>query len=303
MDSPPLPTGLVVCPLTRADVSATIAMVNACEVHDSGEPMWEAADLLSEMQTEGFELAQDSIGVFEGDQIVGWAIVLTRRSAWIDVHPDARGRGIGTWLRKWSVDRANQRGFDQVGQTIDDRRKEVAKTLVAAGYQSRRTSWLLRIQHTTRPHNPTPPSGIELRPFRTSDDPKVFTMFEDAFSEFRDRPSASVAWWRATTVARQGFAPDDLVVAFDGHRIVGGAFLIDSAEVWVDKLAVHREYRRRGIARALLQTAFQRSFDRGYRRTSLSTDSNTGALTLYERLGMTVHRSFTYYALDLPRLE
>jgi ribosomal protein S18 acetylase RimI-like enzyme len=98
---------------------------------------------------------------------------------------------------------------------------------------------------------------------------------------------------------RQGFQPEDLVLAVAGGRIVGGAFLIDADEIWIDKLAVDRRFRHRGIARALLQTAFVRSFDRGYGWTSLSTDSRTGALTLYERIGMSVHRSFTWYGLDL----
>ena len=62
---------------------------------------------------------------------------------------------------------------------------------------------------------------------------------------------------------------------------------------------VAREERNRGIARALLQTAFVRAFERGHRWTSVSTDSDTGALTLYEHVGMTVHRSFAHLALDL----
>ena len=98
---------------------------------------------------------------------------------------------------------------------------------------------------------------------------------------------------------REGFEPDDLVLAVADERIVGGAFLIDADEIWVDKLAVAREFRHRGIARALLRTAFVRSHHRGYAWTSLSTDSRTGALSLYERIGMTIHRSFTRYGLDL----
>ena len=72
-----------------------------------------------------------------------------------------------------------------------------------------------------------------------------------------------------------------------------------SAPVPVDKLAVAKDHRHRGIARALLQTAFVRSSDRGYTWTSLSTDSRTDALSLYRRVGMTIHRSYTSYALDL----
>jgi ribosomal protein S18 acetylase RimI-like enzyme len=98
---------------------------------------------------------------------------------------------------------------------------------------------------------------------------------------------------------REGFRFDDLVLATAGDRIVGGAFLIDADEIWVDKLAVDRDFRHRGIARALLHTAFQRSFERGHPWTSLSTDSDTGALSLYEHVGMRIHRSFTHYALDL----
>ncbi len=98
---------------------------------------------------------------------------------------------------------------------------------------------------------------------------------------------------------REGFDSEDLVLAVANGRIVGGAFLIDADEIWVDKLAVDREFRHRGIARALLQAAFVRSFNRGYSWTSLSTDSRTGALSLYERIGMRIHRSFTQYVLDL----
>src|SRR3954464_10087033 len=75
--------------------------------------------------------------------------------------------------------------------------------------------------------------------------------------------------------------------------------LIDSGEIWIDKLAVAANHRHGGIARALLWTAFRRSFERGYDHTSLSTDSLTGALTLYERIGMHVTRAFTNWAIDL----
>jgi len=67
----------------------------------------------------------------------------------------------------------------------------------------------------------------------------------------------------------------------------------------VDKLAVAHEFRHRGIARALLQTAFLRSFDLGYSWKALSTDSRTRALSLYARIRMRIHRSFTRYGRDL----
>ena len=49
----------------------------------------------------------------------------------------------------------------------------------------------------------------------------------------------------------------------------------------------------------MLHVAFERSFERGYDHTSVSTDSRTGALTLYERIGMRVVESFTNWGIDL----
>ena len=295
-----LPQGLTARPLTLDDVDDTITMVNTCELIDSGELMWERADLLSDISVDGFDPNADWLGVFDGDRIVAWAFLQGPRRLWIDVAPDVRGRGIGTSLRRWAIDRARVRGNDRLGQTIEDGRTDVASSLRLAGFTPRHTSWILRMDHPTEPPPPEAPTGIEVRAIRMPDEEQqTLEMFETAFSEFDDRLPTSIDTWRGTVTEREGFVPDDLVVAVDGDRVVGGAFLIDADEIWVDKLAVASTHRHKGVARALLRTAFRRSFDRGYDHTALSTDSRTGALTLYERVGMHVTRSFTNWAIDL----
>jgi mycothiol synthase len=294
------PAGLTARPLTLDDVDATIAMVNTCELIDSGELMWERADLLSDISVEGFDPERDWLGVFDGDRVVAWAFLQGPRRLWIDVAPDVRGRGIGTSLRRWAVARAHERGNDRLGQTVEDTRTNVATTLRSAGFTPRHTSWILQMDHPTEPSTVDPPSGIEIRAIQMpTEEAQTLEMFEAAFSEFDDRLPTPVDDWRASVTRRAGFVPDDLVVAVEGARVVGGAFLIDSDEIWIDKLAVAATHRHRGVARALLGTAFRRSFNRGYDHTSLSTDSRTGALTLYERVGMRVTRSFTNWAIDL----
>ena len=294
-----LPPGLTSRALTAADVDDVVAMVNACELADTGAAALERADIASDSATDGFDPAHDWIGVLEGGRFVAWGMIVHRRSAWIDVHPAARGRGIGTAVRRWSVDRAREKGSGRIGQTIDDRRLEVAEMFRAAGYTPRHTSWILRMDHPERPAEPRLPDGVELRSIQPEDEEPAFAMFEEAFSEFTDRLPGSPVTWRALTIGREGFEPDDLIVAVADGRVIGGAFLIDSDEIWVEKLAVAKDHRHRGVARALLQTAFRRSFDIGYDHTSLSTDSRTGALTLYERIGMHVQTSFTHYGIDL----
>ena len=62
----------------------------------------------------------------------------------------------------------------------------------------------------------------------------------------------------------------------------------DPDQGWIDDLGVRRAYRRRGIAEALLKTAFAELYRRGERRVGLGVDaeSPTGATRVYERAGM-----------------
>jgi mycothiol synthase len=291
--------GLVARPLHESDLDAVVSMVNACELHDTGEVMLARADLVADAGAEGFDPSADWIGVFEGDHIVGLGILERRSRLHTDVHPDARGRGVGAWLRDWSEERARAAGSASVVQVIDDRREDVASILTADEYTPQGTSWILRMDHPDRPARPVPPPGIELRACRPGDEEDVLLLFERAFSEWPGRQPTSPATWRAMVTEREGFESEDLIVALADGTVVGGAFLIDAGEIWVDKLAVASGFRHRGIARALLLTAFGRSFDRGYAWTALSTDSRTGALSLYERIGMRIHRSFTRYGREL----
>ena len=294
-----LPDGLTARPLTATDVDDVIAMINACERHDTGELMWEREDLIADSSSDGFDTEHDWIGVFDGDRCVAWAMVLQQRRTFVDVHPDTRRRGIGSALRDWTVDRVRALGGAYASQTIDDRRTDVVSALQAAGYTPRFTSWVLRMDHPVPPE-PAPPDGITLRAFRPADETELLAMFEEAFSEFEDRPPSSAGTWRAMTTRREGFRNEDMIVAVDGERIVGGAFLIRSAgSIWVDKFAVHRDYRHRGIARAMLAAAFARSHELGSSFTELNTDSRTGALSFYERIGMHIRLSYTNWALDL----
>ncbi len=143
--------------LTFDDIDTVVAVANACERHDVGFTMWERGDLASGFRIDGVDPADDTVGVWDRARNVGWAFLPNDRGAWVDVHPDARGSGIGTWLRRWTERRARQRGSKRIGQTINDRALEAVALLVAAGYTPRRTSWTLEIEHAERPADPTIP--------------------------------------------------------------------------------------------------------------------------------------------------
>jgi ribosomal protein S18 acetylase RimI-like enzyme len=73
----------------------------------------------------------------------------------------------------------------------------------------------------------------------------------------------------------------------------------DRAEAWVAQLAVHPAHRRRGLAARLLAETARGARGRGTPSVGLSTDTRTGALGLYQRLGMRTRHTLVRYALDL----
>ena len=83
--------------------------------------------------------------------------------------------------------------------------------------------------------------------------------------------------------------------------VVGVAMVIGSSDgmLWVDELAVAADQRGLGLARALLADSFAEGRRRGLTRSGLSTDSRTGALGLYEHVGMEVVASFRRLTLPL----
>jgi GNAT superfamily N-acetyltransferase len=295
--------GYQVRPHVPADVDAVTELIAAVELDVLGEELVTRADTVALWAVDGFDLERDSIGIYRDDRLVA-ACHIYDRKAEVNVHPSATGLGLGSWLRAWSERRAGENGRLSIGQTVPDQNRAATRILRDAGYRVGWTSWILRIEHPERPGDVQPPAGVRLRHFRPGDEPAAYQVFETAFNEWPGRTPQSFTQWQTLTVDREDFVPEDFLLAEvrteRGGEIVGGALLLDDRdEMWVSELAVATEHRGRGIARALLQEAFQRSFDRGHTMSGLSTDSRTGALSLYEKIGMAVRMSFSRYELAL----
>ena len=103
------------------------------------------------------------------------------------------------------------------------------------------------------------------------------------------------------TMRRPGFEPWQIRLATDASGTpVGTAFVIRAGEVgYVEQLAVRSDQRGRGLARALVADAFDRARARGALRSELSTDSRTGALGLYEKVGMVVTKTYHHWQTNL----
>ena len=68
---------------------------------------------------------------------------------------------------------------------------------------------------------------------------------------------------------------------------------------FIARLATSKDERGRGLAQALLVDAFAVGRAHGAVRSELSTDSRTGALSLYEKVGMVVTSTWVNRGLVL----
>lgn len=304
MDAPRLtpPAGLTARPATTDDLDLVVALVRACEEHDYGRAELDPEDLAVDWARLGTDLSVMSVAVFEGDAMVAEAEAFEGRGE-VNIHPDHRGRGIGTAILPWlhEVARAQGPTLRQVAHDTDTTRRAF---LLRHGYRETYTSWILSISLEDGIEAPVLPPGFAFRDFRPGvDDREAYEVVEDAFGEWEGRLPATFEDWAGLTIGRESFEPSNMLLAVDEGtgEIVGVVFMIDYGieEGWIQQAATKATHRHHGIARALLHRAFQSYGERGKRAVELSTDSRTGALGLYEKVGMRVVSSYTNYVKDL----
>jgi ribosomal protein S18 acetylase RimI-like enzyme len=204
-------------------------------------------------------------------------------------------------LLAWAEDRAREVGSGRLGQNVSDADTGAVELLTAKGYEPKATLWLLEIVSSELPSAPILPAGISVRPFRAGDEQATYEVVEGAFGDWQERRH-DYEEWAQNTIGRASFAPQVSPLAFDGDILVGAVISLDLPETsdgYVERVAVSQGYRGRGIARALLQHAFREFYVRGKKTCFLYTHSETGALSLYERAGMTVRSSGTHFSKAL----
>ena len=299
-----LPPGMTVRPLTPADLDAAYAVYSRAEVEDSGHLALEREDIEGDWARPSFDLATDSVGVFDGERLVGAAEVTTGgRRAEGAVLPGERGRGIGSWLAAWTEQRAASMGSSRIGQVAPDGSLP-QRLLRGRGYTLGHTSWVLELPEGREIPQRSLPAGHTLGTADTVErQHAAYVVIQDAFDEWEGRVRATFEDWAAITVRRPGVQPWQLRVVEHDAVVVGASFtILDSQGVgYVEQLAVERSHRGKGLAQALLGDAFGQAREHGARRSELSTDSRTGALDLYLKLGMEVTQVWTHLVTELPR--
>ncbi len=302
---PLLPAYLTSRPLDHHDARAVYEAMAEQERLDIGTTEIEEADIVGDWQRPSFDVAASTIGVFDADTLVGYAEVGGLERGDAAVRPAYRGRGVGTWLAHWMQATARDRGAAVVGMSVPEG-SPGDLLLTALGYHVRWTSWVLRLPRGAHIVERALPGGYLVRAADPREHAAVHEVAEDAFAEWAGRERETFEDFAAVTMLRPGFEPWHLRVVVDpGGVVVGAAVLAmiaddeQPAEAYISRLAVRRDLRGRGLAQALMVDAFARAREHGAETSGLSTDSRTGALGLYRKVGMEVTSTWVHRAVHL----
>ncbi len=299
---PDLPHGLTTRPLEKTDAGAVHRLMAAQEMADIGEVAIEEADIVSDWARPSHDLGSRSVGVLDGDELVAYAELMGVDRADTAVAPSHRGRGIGTWLAHWLQDLGRRVGSPVIGMPVPQG-SPADRLLEQLGYRVRWTSWVLKLPEGATIPERELPAGHVVRTARPDELRAAHDVLEDAFLEWSVREREAFEDFEAATTGRPGFEPWNLRVAVDDRGTVVGVSLVlvsdNGTTGYVDRLAVRRDQRGRGLAQALLVDSFAQARAHGTTTSELSTDSRTGALGLYERVGMVTTSIWVNRAIDL----
>lgn len=172
----------------------------------------------------------------------------------------------------------------------------------ADGWKPVRYSFQMRIDlHDDLPE-PRWPDGISARTMQPGDEQRIYQANNEAFADdwyFRVEPFEQ---WSSDAFGRENFDPALIWLAEENGELAGFSanswhFSGDPQFGWIGTLGVRPRWRRRGLATALLNQSFRDFRSRGATRVGLGVDAQneTGAVRLYERVGMqVVRRNDTY---------
>ena len=270
--------------------------------------------LMSSYQTPGFEPDKSVLLIENQDGILValnevWDVsdLPVHPFIWMTVDPEYEDLGLEEYLLEWAENRARQ----VVGRVSPELRVAIrsnplslvnsaSKALLGAGWRLIRHNFTMRIDMTEGPPEPIWPEGIQLKPY----DPERHArrayeldeeVFQDHFGYVKDDPETGYERFMHHMTGDESYDPDLWFLAFAGEEMIAicicRRFSYEDPDAGHEStLGVRRDWRRRGLAQALLLHAFGEFYRRGISSVDLGVDAEslTGAMDLYKKVGMNV---------------
>ena len=230
------------------------------------------------------------------------------------VHPDWRRRGIGGALHRHDEKRLREiaaghpgvapKWFESEGVDTD---LGNAALLRGSGYRPVRFFFDMVLPSLDAVGASPMPAGIELRPTTREQYRTIWVVAAEAFRDHWGATEWAEEDWARFEADPENADPGLWRVAWDGDEVAGVVLTtVPAAEndahgrarVYVGWVAVRRPWRRRGLARALLDELARRSQGGGLhvgKPWCGTRTAQTGATGLYESIGFRPEKTFTTY--------
>ncbi|MBI2333399.1 MAG: GNAT family N-acetyltransferase [Chloroflexi bacterium] len=308
---------LILRPARLSDINALAKLVHdVAEMEGDSLFVLTAEELANEWKSEGFKVERDVFVVETRDgRLVGSEEFYNERGHYklkADgcVHPEFRGRGIGSSLLEKVEERAQTEmelaapDVQVVVQSLINNKDEAGHSLLRNnGYSPVRYYWRMEIKLQEAPAPVTFPAGIELRPFVKEEHAiAVWQADNEAFRDHWGSHDRVYEEWSHGKFGNPNFDPTLWMIAWDGDEVAGfSQNRFRKGIGWIGTIAVRRPWRGKGLGIALLRHTFGEFHKRGTTTIGLGVDSAnlTGATRLYQRAGMTVAGEFAMYEKEL----
>lgn len=316
-------------PATLDDIPAATALINRCSLEEANVIEIDEAELSSEWHDPEFNIETDSLTIWDGETLIGIAGLFNHDPfvhgyGWSRVHSDYDVDEIQRQLLDWLEQRTSQ---DIVKAPADaavsvyhgvlSTNHDLAKRVTDHGFSLVRHFWRMVIELADYTPQPVQlPDGLIIRPYDPATElPALVHAVRDSFRDhwgYLESPfEQELKHWQDMIAREPNYDPSLFFIACDGDQIAGVAMCWkhiteDPKMGWVGTLGVCRQWRRKGLAKALLYHAFNEFSNRGQARVGLGVDASslTGATKVYADVGMKPVRQFDRYQKVLrPGIE
>lgn len=294
-------------PASFDDINLIHQLVTQQNILDFGDPLRTVADIERIWNGPTFDLETDSLlAISPNGQAAGYAEIRDREDCFVYLSKDYQSIDLSNHLLRFLEQRARAQkvGTSAVelwGQ-VGFRNQTLVDTFEANGFTSDISFLIMEIEMSEKPPASPWPDGIQVRAFVKNKDEEVTyqTDEEAAKDKGYHAPLSFKKWTARMGMDKKSFDPSIWFLACEQAEVAGVALNVLNQETqvgWVDHLSVRRDWRHKGIGKALLLHSFSEFFERGIRTIKLSVDSKslTNAPRLYESVGMKTVQKYHVY--------
>ena len=304
VQAPSLPAGYTHRPASLDDVELIGALIGRSEAALGLREEDSTSFLRWAMALPYVELERDSLIVESEGEAAGFGGVVRDPAAvgssldWFGVvDPAHLGRSLGDGIVRWALAVASMRDPEEgpfvVRANIPAPDASAHALLARHGLTHVRTMWTMH-REVAGAEAAAPPAGVTIRRFETGRDERTFwEVSEASFEGHYGHVPSPFESWEGEWYRSDDWDPDRVLLAERDGAVVGElAWVGSGADGYIASVGVLEAHRGRGIARALLRTAFVDIAGAGLTSATLSVDTEnaTGAVGLYRSAGMDVVR-------------